>query len=195
MTYISINGILRDWWTKLIYEYRKFYLETDSENEEDFPYEIRDVVTSNVMEKLAFQSEDEMKYFLCIDFPLEIYGQAAPMYKNVNLDLMRYIEQNKEVCLVSKEFAKSIPATLFFLSKTSCVCDNIKFYHNDDDIEQMWQQCDTWITDDPKILLAKPADKTSIKVIKDYNKDIPCDKEITNLAQLVHHELEKTIDQ
>jgi hypothetical protein len=197
--YVSINGVLRDFWSKLQQEYRKLYLEHEPEEEETFEYKINDVPSANIMERFAFQSEDEMKFFLYVENPMEIFGHAAPVYKNVLLDLLKWRSQQKpatKVVLVSEEYGKSIPATFFFLSKIAASINHVQFYQGYLDIERMWGECDTWITDDPKIIEMKPPyqwlafegkyeDKKIIKVLADYNEHLPADVTINKLSDLI----------
>lgn len=192
--FISIN-VLRDFWLKLLQEYQKFYLELEPEQEETFDYKINhDVVTGNIMEKMTFQSEDEMNYFLYCDVPMEVFGLASVTYNNVALDLIKYIQQHPDdkICLISKEYSKSIPATLFFLSKTGCVCNNIIFYQKDNEIQKLWNECDIWITDEPAILNAKPENKVSIKVQRDFNENISSTNIIKQLNELLKNEETQT---
>jgi hypothetical protein len=192
ITFISINGVLRDFLGKFLVEYQKNYLETEADAEETFDYQIHEVESVDLMEKCAFQSEDELRYFLYVDFPMEIFGHAAPAYKNVMLDLLRFEQQSgDDIVVVSREFAKSIPSTLFFLSKTTCMARRYRFYESDTDVDALWGQCDRWITDDPYILACKPEGKISVKVKKDYNEHLAADEEITALSDLIQSNEEK----
>jgi hypothetical protein len=186
--HVSINGVLRDFWSKLKQEYRKFYIETDSATEEDFEYKINDAATNEILQKFSFQSEEEMKYFLYVEFPMEIFGHAAPVYKNVMLDLLTYRSQQPtpaKLVLVSQELGRAIPSTLFFLSKTTAQVNHIRFFQDDSEIEQIWNECDVWITDDPKIIERKPEGKTVIKVLTDFNEQYQTDLTINNLSDLI----------
>lgn len=192
--YVSINGVLRDFWSKFHQEYRKYYLEAEPTEEETFEYKILNETSPEIMERFAFQSEDEMKYFLYVDFPMEIFGHAAPVYKNVMQDLLNWQKQEGvQVVLVSEEYGKSIPATLFFLAKTIATFNEIKFYRKED-IEELWEECDVWITDDPKVIRAIPEShgilikKECIKVAAPYNLDIPADVTINKISDLIKDE-------
>jgi hypothetical protein len=203
--YVSINGVLRDFWSKVQIEYRKLYLEHEPEEEEDFEYKFVNVPSANVKERMTFQSDDEMKFFLYVENVMEIFGHAAPVYKNVMLDLFRWRDQQNEnvkIVLVSEEYGKSIPATFFFLSKIAAAVNNVRFYQGDLDIETLWNECDMWITDDPRVIELKPpnqwlafegknSNKKVVKVLADFNKDIPADVTINTLADLIKKEDEQ----
>jgi hypothetical protein len=201
--FVSINGVLRDFWTKFAQEYRKLYFEHEPEEEETFEYKINDVPSADIMERFSFQSEDEMKFFTYVENPMEIFGHAAPVYKNVFLDLLKWKSQQKEVIklvLVSEEYGKAIPSTLFFLSKIASTVSNIRFYQSTENLQDMWfHDCDVWITDDPKVIAAKPNwhpwgnKKTVIKIQTNYNSHLDADVTINKLSDLIKNEETETI--
>jgi hypothetical protein len=208
VVFVSINGVIRDFWSKIQQEYRKFYLEHEAEEEETFEYKINDIPSTNIMERFTFQSEDEMKFFLYVEFPMEIFGHAAPVYKNVMLDLIKWKSEqpeNTKIVLVSQEMGKSIPSTLFFLSKLTSTINHIEFYQTVREIDDMWSQCDVWITDDPNVIAAKPTnifdgetslpiEKKVIKILKNYNEHLEADVTINTIADLIKkaNEIEKS---
>jgi hypothetical protein len=61
---------------------------------------------------------------------------------------------------------KSNPSTFFFLSKTGCKIENIRFVT---DYAKKWDGIDVLITN-PKALESKPEGKISIKVNASYKK-------------------------
>jgi hypothetical protein len=72
---------------------------------------------------------------------------------------------------------KSNPSTFFFLSKTGCKIENIRFVT---DYAKKWDGIDVLITANPKALESKPEGKISIKVNASYNKNVS-DYEIDSL--------------
>ena len=90
-----------------------------------------------------------------------------------------------QIELVSREIDKSIPSTYFFLSKTSCRIDRIRFVkqHTDE-----WGDYDVLISANPLALAAKPAGKISVKVKASYNKDVVADYEIDSILDFIKNE-------
>jgi len=80
-----------------------------------------------------------------------------------------------EVELISREANKAIPSTYFFLSKTGCRADNVRFVTA---YEDKWDGVDVLITANPQTLESKPSGKISVKVKASYNQDVPADYEI-----------------
>lgn len=192
--FISVTGVLRDTFAKTASEYRKYYIETeleDGEESESFEYGMElPVNTCDLSNHFKFQSEDEMKYFLFIEFAMEIFGHSAPVYSGVFNDLSTILKDNKEweITIVSDEVGKGKPATLFFLSKNSCYVDNYVFYKKDK-LDEIWNECDVWVTSDCEVLNTKPEGKTVVKVETDYNKDLESDFTIEQLKDLKEIEL------
>jgi hypothetical protein len=76
---------------------------------------------------------------------------------------------------------KSNPSTFFFLSKTGCKIENIRFVT---DYAKKWDGIDVLITANPKALESKPEGKISIKVNASYNKNVS-DYEIDSLLKFM----------
>jgi hypothetical protein len=191
--FISVTGVLRDTFSKASAEYRKYYLESELENEqeESFEYAMElPVNTCDISNHFKFQSEDELKYFFFIEFAMEIFGHSAPVYSGVFKDLSDFLKDNQdiEVTIVSDEVGKGKPATLFFLAKNSCYVDNYVFYKKDN-IEEMWNNCDVWITSDCEVLSTKPEGKKVVKVKTEYNESLNSDYTVEKLADINDIEL------
>jgi hypothetical protein len=80
---------------------------------------------------------------------------------------------------------KSNPSTFFFLSKTGCKIENIRFVT---DYAKKWDGIDVLITANPKALESKPEGKISIKVNASYNKNVSADYEIDSLLEFMKNE-------
>ncbi len=91
-------------------------------------------------------------------------------------------DEGHTVIIISKELANSKPSTLFFLSKTSCKINTIKFVRKSED---KWNHVDIMITTDPDVLDSKPTDKKSIKIETEYNKNCQSDFTIKNLKTIL----------
>jgi hypothetical protein len=176
---ISLDDVLRDFLGKFKNLYKK-------EFEKD---PIEPISTLDLLVHFPFDSETELNNFLYEDFSLELFGHANEKYKNAVIDLNNLYSQHKDnhdFIIISKEYGNSIPATLFFLSKTSCKIRDYKFVTSNDDV---WDTCDVMISANPNILLNKPETKISIKVQTDYNSNIKSDYEVEKLKNILEENL------
>ena len=123
---------------------------------------------------------------------LEIFGYANEMIdgavQSINeLELhLKMLGKESDIVITSREAGRSVPATLFFLSKTGCMVQDIKFTMGTTDC---WQFVDVMITDHPEILNSKPEGKKVIKIEKPFNQDIPADYTIRSVKELVGLEI------
>lgn len=119
---------------------------------------------------------------------LEIFGYADETIdgavQSINdLDLhLKMINKEHEIIITSREAGRSVPSTLFFLSKTGCMIQDIKFTMGTTDC---WKYVDVMITDHPEILFPKPANKITIKIEKPYNENIDSDYTVRSVKELV----------
>lgn len=198
--YVSVDGVLRNTLQKFDYHYKDYFLNTESESEETFDYLIKNNPTSikNILNTYNFHSEEEFKKFLYFDFPIEIFGHAGLSYSQAATEFNTMIFDNPNVTFTLvglSEKGKAKPATLFFLSKNGILCDNVKFstYENIDDL---WKNCDVWITDDEHVVSKCPKNKLSIKFNTYYNNHFTNKVEINKLNEIKKEWLnysEKTI--
>ena len=149
--FVNIDGVLRNTLQKFDYHYKDYFLNTEPDSQENFEYGINGVVTTeNILDTYKFQSEDEYLKFLYFDFPIEIFGHAGLSYNHASTDFNTLVFENKDInfTLVGlNEKGKAKPSTLFFLSRNGVICDNIKF-STPENIDELWDKCDIWITDD-----------------------------------------------
>lgn len=189
--FISIDGVLRNTIAKFDYHYKDYYLDTDpedkTEEENQFEYGIIEPVKNNfLLESYKFQSKDEFNNFTFIDYAVEIFGHATPSYPNVFLDLNNLIYQNKDhrFTLVGiDELGKSKPSTLFFLSRNGFMGNNIRFSISSE-IDNLWKQCDLWVTDSESIIQSKPTNKKVVKFNTEYNQHFTNPLEIHKLTEI-----------
>jgi hypothetical protein len=104
-------------------------------------------------------------------------------FNNFLMDIKDFGEH--EILLVSREVEKSIPSTLFFLSKTGCRADNLKFVGKN---SEEWADVDVLITANPEALESKPSGKISVKVNTSYNKNVSSDYEIDSILDFIKNE-------
>jgi 5'(3')-deoxyribonucleotidase len=179
---ITLNEVLRDYIGQLAYTYDK-YVGENSVTEED-------ITNFNLIEFFKFDDINKFNTFLYLEAPLEIFGHADQMSDGLmnrfNTFLMDIKDDGEhEIEIVSREIDKSIPSTYFFLSKTSCRIDKVRFVQ---DYASKWDGLDVLITANPQTLEAKPSGKISVKVNTTYNKNIAADFEIDSILDFIKNE-------
>ena len=179
---ISINEVLRDFIGQFIYTYNKYVEPTEIKES--------DITSLNLLEFFKFNDTSELNKFMYLEAPLEIFGHADQMSDNIINHFNNFVseildEEEHEVELVSKEADKSIPSTFFFLSKTGCKINKIRFVRKSVD---EWDGVDILVTANPEALLKKPTGKISVKVKSFYNQNIPADYEIDSILDIIRDE-------
>jgi 5'(3')-deoxyribonucleotidase len=179
---ISINEVLRDFIGQLTYTYDKYIEESDIKE--------GDVTNFNLIEFFKFDDINKLNSFLYLEAPLEIFGHADQMSDGLMNHFNHFLtdiidDEEHEIELVSREIDKSIPSTYFFLSKTSCRANKLRFVSQH--IEE-WDGLDVLITANPIALENKPTNKISVKVKASYNKDVKADYEIDSILDLIRNE-------
>jgi hypothetical protein len=179
---ITLNEVLRDYVGQLAYTYDK-YVEENGVTEED-------ITNFNLIEFFKFEDINKFNTFLYLEAPLEIFGHADQMSDGLMNHFNTFLmdikdEEEHEIEIVSREIDKSIPATYFFLSKTSCRIDKVRFVS---DYASKWDGLDVLITANPQTLEAKPSGKISVKVNTTYNKDVVADFEIDSILEFIKNE-------
>lgn len=191
---ISIDGVLRDLFGKIEDTHQKYFPSEDGENikvldydfdkwltfpeeetkqaelefnpefnEDQFLNEEQDLTFNNNVNKVTVE---EFLYEKCT---LEIFGYANEEIHSIVETLNQLIIENPnhEFIILSREIGLSIPSTFFFLSKTKCMCQEIKFVK---DYDSVWNYVDVMISDHPKIIISRPQNKICVKVEKEFNK-------------------------
>jgi hypothetical protein len=182
---IDLNGVLRDTLGKIEQVYDKFYI-ANEDNDSEFKYEINYPIDSlNLLNHFKFPSDDDLYNFLYIEHPMEIFGHSASVeYTGMNdlNDFYLDMRDNHEIIIVSDEIGKSKPATLFFLSKFSCLIENIKFY-SEQTKNEMIKPIDVLLTANPNLLLDVSNNLVIIKYEQEYNKNIKTKHSINKLRE------------
>jgi hypothetical protein len=201
--YINIDGVLRNTIQKFDYHYKEFFLEREelptkktidddgNEGEEividPFEYGIDGVVKNDdLLKYYRFQSVGEFNNFTYIEFPIEIFGHAGVSYPTAMSDLNKLIYENLDhnFTLVGLDnLGKAKPSTLFFLSKNGCLASNIRFIPQEK-IDNLWNNCDIWISDDKRVIDACPEDKIAVKFNTTYNDYFSHPNEINKLEKI-----------
>lgn len=176
---IDINEVLRDFIGQFAYTYEKYVGEVDIEK--------TPVDSFDLMNHFKFDSVDEMNKFLFLEASLEVFGHADQLHENLISQLNMFLmdakdEEEHEIIITSKEVAKSIPSTYFFLSKLGCRADKVIFVSKYEDI---WDNVDLLITANPKALETKPNEKLSIKINASYNNNSKSDFELDSILEFI----------
>ena len=182
---IDLNGVLRDTLGKIEQVYDKFYVANEN-NDSEFKYEIIYPIDSlNLLNHFKFPLDDGLYNFLYVEHPMEIFGHAASVeYTGMNdlNDFYLDMRENYEIIIISDEIGKSKPATLFFLSKFSCLIENIKFY-SEQTKNEVLKSIDVLLTANPNLLLNVPNNLVVIKYEQEYNKNIKTKHSINKIKE------------
>lgn len=176
---ISINEVLRSYIEQLVYTYDKYIAPCD--------LTVNDVTNFNLIEFFKFDDINKLNSFLYLEAPLEIFGHADQMSDGLMNQFNHFLMDIKDdeehvVELVSREIDKSIPSTYFFLSKTGCKADKLRFVKQNAD---EWGDADILITANPIALENKPSGKISVKVKTSYNTSSTADFEIESILDII----------
>lgn len=188
---ISINEVLRDYIGQFIYTYEKYIVpELQKEGKKYSEVKIEDVTSFNLLDHFEFEDINKLNTFLYKEAPLEIFGHADLMSDGLMVHFNRFLsdikdDEEHEIELVSREVDKSIPSTFFFLSKTACLIDKIRFVKSNED---EWGDADVLITANPISLANKPSGKMSIKIKSHYNQDVSSDYELDSILEFINNE-------
>lgn len=100
--------------------------------------------------KFSFATKSEKDRFMYIDYPLEIFGHAELMERNLDVKLNELVDKIGEddirfIFFSMDEIALSIQATSFFLSKT---CSRLRKVIYPKTKDELWEECDVIVTSD-----------------------------------------------
>jgi hypothetical protein len=118
------------------------------------------------------------------EYTMELFGHAPSSEMNtfnVLNELYYDLRDEYDLIIVSDEIGKSKPASLFFLSKFGCLLEKVIFY-SETTKNDMWNNVDILITSNPDLILNKPEGKIVVKFLRDYNKNIKSELEISTLS-------------
>lgn len=185
---ISINEVLRDTLSQMDYTYSKYISGEESTITKD------EITSFNLEDHFKFESKKDLNRFLYDEASLEIFGHADQMIENLMTKFNMFLvdieeEEEHTIELVSREYLKSIPSTLFFLSKLGCRATNIRFVKQ---YEEEWGDVDVLITANPIALKNKPSDKISVKINAPYNSDCQGDFELDSILDFIKDEALRT---
>jgi hypothetical protein len=140
-------------------------------------------------EEHFISKEMALNIFKYEDYLMELYGTCPKTYTHVGLDLSKLVEKyldNYEFRFIIKDKRITIGPTLFFLSTLRPVVTDYKFVNN---IEDVWNLCDVYITANPDFIGVKPQEKNIIMVNMPYNQNKNIEKRIDKLGDLLENNL------
>lgn len=185
---ISINEVLRDFLGQFNYTYDKYIAESKVKE--------GDVKSFDLLQHYKFEDINKLNSFLYLEAPLEIFGHADQLKDGLFNRLNEFImdiedDEEHQIEIVSREVNKSIPSTLFFLSKVGARPTSLRFVKRNED---EWGDLDVLITANPIALESKPNGKISVKVKASYNEDVKADYEIESILDFIqNHDLRTKI--
>jgi len=182
---ITVNGVLRDTLYKIIKVYN-LYNETE--------LVIDDIETTNLLDHLDFETEEELLDWLYVECPMEVFGNCPSVTDNTVNDLNRFYKTFRDehkITIYSEEIGKSKSATLFFLAKYGCLVDNIGFFGLKSIYTDLWDSVDLLITSDITLLETKPKNKITVKVETKFNSNVNSDFTIDELSTIFELEMFK----
>jgi hypothetical protein len=183
----EVNGVLRNTFGKAEEVYQKFFIDdyVKGEEEEEFEFKLNLPITSTTLSNhFVFQDEERLMEFFYVDFPMNIFGHSQSMenstFHDLN-DIYKDLRDDHELVIISNEFEKSKPATLFFLSKFGCMFEKIIFYNQFTE-DEVLSEFDLIISAQPQILDKEHNYKT-VKYKTTYNESVDSDFEIETLKE------------
>ena len=182
---ITVNGVLRDTLYKIIKVYN-LYNETE--------LVIDDIETTNLLDHLDFETEEELLDWLYVECPMEVFGNCPSVTDNTVNDLNRFYKTFRDehkITIYSEEIGKSKSATLFFLAKYGCLVDNISFFGLKSIYTDLWDSVDLLVTSDITLLETKPENKITVKVETKFNTNVNSDFTIDELSTIFELEMFK----
>lgn len=187
---ITLNEVMRNFIEQLAYTREKYKREGD---EEAIKFDLNETPVDNFEELhryFRFATVEEFNHFLYVEASLEVFGMADLVEDNLMTKFNMFLidiedEEEHEVEIVSLEINKSIPSTLFFLSKTGCLANKIRLVKK---YKEKWDGVDVLITANPTALAQKPDGKIAVKINTPYNKNSESDYEIDSLLEFINDE-------
>ena len=167
---IDLDHVIRNINRQIVKYYQKDFDESIDIDEVD----MKDDVLRDVCH---FETKGEMMRFLYEDYPLEVFGQAPQIDRNLSRDLNMWMadltnqeEYDLEVFYFSmKEYNLTLQSTYFFLSKIGSRVRKVVFPLSED---ELMQYGDVFVTANPDVAkTAKDNDKGVVFVKMNFNKE------------------------
>jgi hypothetical protein len=166
-----LNNLIRDYLSRLIEVYVKYTTPKEAAERGEFNMPIEPINPYLLEESFPLKDDDfdNIYAWLYHGVPLEVFGGAnqtrTNLLQRINLFQTKIYDK---LIMLSRETTRSKYATLSFLAKNQFDLDEIIFVSG---YEDYWKYVDVLITDNPEIIKMKPAGKTAIVLMNDYNKE------------------------
>jgi len=165
---IDLNDVYRAYTSQFATYYKKIV-------DRSFDIDNVEVWTNDLKQIFPFESTDQYLDFLYNDCPFEIFGSAQSMDRNLSSRFVNWLKELNdldeipEICIVStKEYDKSIGATLFYIGKNAIPIREIHLLLGED---LVWDKCDILVTANPVLLSYVPDGKIVVKINASYNEE------------------------
>lgn len=182
---IDLNDVYRGYTSQFASYYKRII-------DHSFDIDDVDIWSSELKEIFPFESHKAYLDFLYHDCSFEIFGSANPMSKSLPGELNTWLKEIEnldeipEVCFVStKEYGKSIGASLFFISKYAITIRECHMLLKEDEV---WDKCDVLITANPNLITNIPEGKKVIKISTTYNNECNSKYEYSSLSEFLSDE-------
>lgn len=197
---IDLDHVIRDINRQIVKCYQRDFDESIDLDEVDY----KDDVVKNVCH---FESKNDVKTFLYEDYPLEIFGHANQMSRNLSRDLNQWLqdltnqeEYDVEVFFFSmKEFNLTIQSSYFFLSKIGSRVRKVVFPKS---VDELSSYGDVFVTAYPdtaeklnkngkkvifiKMNFNKEGEKYSSLVINDFKEFLDNDNKLNTITNILN---------
>lgn len=185
---IDLNDVVRDFSNNFVRHYIEGYDRNYDLSEFEF-------WTNDFTALLPFKSQASYNNFVYNLYSFELFAKCPTCSRGLEQKLNDWtektlkdldIDEDIELMFVSTmEYGTSIGNTYFFISKLGT---KIREVFLPVDSLTIWDKCDILITANPKLLNNKPADKISIKINTEYNKDCQSDYAFQTLEGFLNNE-------
>ena len=192
---IDLNDVIRDYSNNFISTYLNYF-------NSEFDTTDFEMWTNDMESLLTFKTERAYQKFVYEDYTYELFCKCGTCTKKLAVELKEWIKSLKdydlnepiEVMFVSTmEYGASLSYSLVFVGNLGC---NIREVYFPVDSQTIWNKCDVLITANPNLLNTKPENKTTIKILTEYNKDSVADYEFRKLSDFINNKenLDKIIN-
>lgn len=131
--------------------------------------------------------ENAFNIFRYEDYLIELYGTCPKTYTNVSLDLSKLVDKYQdevEFKFLVKDKTVTVGPSLFFISTLKPI---VKKYEFVDTFEDVWNNCDVYITSNPDFVTTIQDEKEIILKSMPYNEDLNVKYRINAISDLLEN--------
>jgi len=184
---IDLNDVIRDYSNNFISTYLNYF-------NSEFDTTDFEIWTNDMQSLLTFKTERAYQKFVYEDYPYELFCKCGTCTKKLSVELKDFFKSLKdydepiEILFVSTmEYGASLSYSFAFVGNLGCGVREVYFPM---DSRTIWDKCDILITANPMLLETKPEDKTTVKILTEYNKESQADYEYKKLSDLINNKEE-----